>query len=152
MQISTIHDARNSFSKNYPFTKKNLKRKRDCQQYMGELDTRSCEFFDHDGTYDFESNEHHFEEWTDGQGKNSYPPEFFFFHYHCSLQGEHDRSTITIFLFLLINVSFFFCYSSWFMTNMFVFKHHYIRCFFFFEKLSVIDLSCIVVEIFLIEN
>ncbi|ETO10575.1 hypothetical protein RFI_26802 [Reticulomyxa filosa] len=51
---STIHDTRNSFSKNYSSTKKNLKRKRDSQQYMGELDARSCEFFDHDGTYDFE--------------------------------------------------------------------------------------------------
>ncbi|ETO06336.1 hypothetical protein RFI_31060 [Reticulomyxa filosa] len=42
---STIHDARNSFSKNYPSIQKNFKRKRDCQQYMGELDTHSCGFF-----------------------------------------------------------------------------------------------------------
>ncbi|ETO15166.1 hypothetical protein RFI_22198 [Reticulomyxa filosa] len=34
-QISIIHDARNSFSKNYSSISKHLKRKRDCQQYMG---------------------------------------------------------------------------------------------------------------------
>ncbi|ETO04226.1 rhoptry neck protein 6 [Reticulomyxa filosa] len=49
---------------------KNLKRKQDCQQYMGELNVRSCNFFE----FSSESNKHHCEEWTDGQEKKCQYP------------------------------------------------------------------------------